>query len=148
MPKSTISYLNDVNVWVALVYGRHVHHDIVLEWFDRLETDQARFCRSTQLGLFRILTNQRVMGPDVLGQSAAWAAYDRLRRDSRVAFQDEAPQVESVLRVLTQGARPETNVWADAYLAAMAASSGLTIATLDRGFLGFQGIEVELLGQK
>jgi hypothetical protein len=148
MPKSTISYLNDINVWVALVYDRHVHHAVVLEWFDRLETDQARFCRSTQLGLLRVLTNQRVMGPDVLGQSAAWAAYDRLRRDSRVAFQDEVPQVDSVFRVLTQGSRPEPNVWADAYLAAIAASSGLTIATLDRGFRAFKGIDVEILGEQ
>ena len=145
MPRSTISYLNDINVWVALVYDGHMHHAPVLEWFEGLDTDQARFCRFTQLGLFRMLTNQRVMGPEVMGQRAAWAAYDKLRQDSRVAFQEEVPQVESVLRVLTQGSRPETNVWADAYLAAMAASSGLTMATLDRGFRGFKGIDVEIL---
>jgi toxin-antitoxin system PIN domain toxin len=146
MPKSTTSYLNDINVWVALVYDGHVHHSPVLDWFDGLDNDQARFCRFTQLGLLRMLTNQRVMGPEVMGQRAAWAAYDKLRQDPRVAFQEEGPQVESVLRVLTQGSRAETNVWADAYLAAIATSSGLTIATLDRGFRGFRGIDVQILG--
>jgi uncharacterized protein len=146
MPKSTTSYLNDINVWVALVYDGHAHHSAVLEWFDSLDTGQARFCRLTQLGLLRILTNQRVMGAEVLGQRAAWATYDKLRQDSRVAFQEEVPQVESVLRVLTEGSRPETSIWADAYLAAMGASSGLTVATLDRGFRAFKGIAVEILG--
>jgi toxin-antitoxin system PIN domain toxin len=121
------------------------YHGPVLEWFDGLDADQARLCRFTQLGLLRMLTNQHVMGPEVMGQRAAWAAYDRLRQDSRVAFQEEVPQVESVLRVLTQESRPETNAWGDAYLAAIAASSGLTLATLDQGFRSFKGIAVEIL---
>lgn len=110
MPKSTTFYLNDVNVWIALVYDGHQHHDLVRKWFATLSTGQARFCRFAQLGLFGLLTNGRVMGRDVLTQTQAWETYDGLCRDPRVAFQVENEELDSLFRSMTQGSRSETNV--------------------------------------
>jgi len=140
MKKSTRSYLVDVNVWLALVYDLHVHHDTVRQWFETLETGGALFCRTTQLGLLRLLTNPRVMGQDVLSQRAAWQVYDRTAQDARVAFLSEPARVEPEFRRLTQSSHPATNVWSDAYLAAVAATAGLSVATLDRAFASLPGV--------
>jgi hypothetical protein len=88
--------LVDVNVWPALVYDLHVHHDTVRHWFETLETRGAPFCRKTQLGLLRLLTKPRVVGQDVLSQRAAWQTRDRISRDPRVAFLSEPGQVASL----------------------------------------------------
>lgn len=141
MRTSTKSYLVDINVWLALVYDRHAHHETVRLWFEQLEPGAAAFCRLTQIGLLRLLTNERVMGQDVRGQREAWRLYDRTAGDSRVFFQPEPSYVEQEFRRLTAGAHPSTNVWPDAYLAAVASAAGMAVATLDRGFRSFRGVD-------
>ena len=82
MPASMTSFLfPDINVWIALTHGAHVHHQVARDWFDSLEPD-ARFCfcRFTQLGLLRLLTAEPVMGEEVMTQVEAWAVYDRWLR--------------------------------------------------------------------
>ena len=53
MPGFTTSFLfPDINVWVALTHGRHVHHDVASDWFESDDADvRFCFCRFTQLGL-------------------------------------------------------------------------------------------------
>ena len=70
--------LVDVNLWLALVFGDHQYHETALLWFERQEHKKFAFCRITQMGLLRHLTNQSIMGKFVLGQKAAWRVYDRL----------------------------------------------------------------------
>src|SRR5579871_3334832 len=130
MRKSMTFYLNDVNFWIALVYEGHQRHKLVIDWFNSLSPGQAQFCRITQLGLFRLLTNERVVGRDVLTQSGVWHVYDDLCRDPRVGFLKDA-EADSLFRSLTQGNRPEKNRWVDAYLVSLAAANGMTVATLD-----------------
>lgn len=57
-----MNYLADVNVWIALAAAGHVHHSIALAWFEEPQTSQILFCRITQMGLLRLLTNRKVMG--------------------------------------------------------------------------------------
>ena len=61
MPKSTIC-LPDVNVWITLAWDGHVHRDIAKTWFASLDRSEAAFCRITQMGFLRLITNARVMG--------------------------------------------------------------------------------------
>ena len=145
MPRLKKSCLVDVNVWIALAYDLHVHHPIARKWFDGLEPEQALFCRLTQLGFLRLLTNRKVMRDDAMNLVEAWKTYDRALRDSRVGFASEPPRLESELRRLTKSGLQSTNLWTDAYLAAFASTSGFSVATLDKGFAAMRGVEITLL---
>ncbi len=138
-------YLVDVNVWFALSYVAHVHHQIAKSWFEDTEADQIAFCRITQSGLLRLLTNSRVMGADVLTAAKAWAINDDLCRDVRVTFAHEPHGLETAWREATKHLHTGANFWTDAYLAAFAEAGEYTIVTFDRGFLRHRGVGVRLL---
>jgi toxin-antitoxin system PIN domain toxin len=144
----TKSFLVDVNVWVAVAHDLHVHHTLVWSWFETVGLDQAFFCRLTQLGLLRLLTNPRVMGPHVMTQLRAWQAFDELHQDLRVSFLTELPHVELSLRQLTDGSGSGPNVWSDAYLGAVARAAGLTVVTMDRAFAKMPGVEALILRER
>jgi hypothetical protein len=137
MPRYTrLSLFPDVNVWIALTYERHAHHFAARNWFEALERDvRLFFCRFTQIGFLRLLTNEAVMGPDgVMGQAEAWKVYDRWIEDERVLFVDEPRGLEPSFRSMSQLRRPAPKDWADSYLAAFAMASGMTLITFDQGF--------------
>jgi len=131
MPKSKICLL-DVNVWLALASERHVYHHIAKAWFDQLGLPEAAFCRITQMGFLRLITNDSVMGVEALSQPKAWKVYENLASDERVTFVAEPPEVEAAWKRYTQGSFTGTNVWTDAYLAALAAVRGITLVTFDQ----------------
>lgn len=142
---TTSSVFPDINVWVALTHGGHVHHQTAHDWFESLD-DLATlsFCRFTQLGLLRLLTADAVMGDEVLTQPVAWAVYDRWMRDDRVRFVDEPSGVEQALRARTRQRQASPKVWADAYLLAFAERSQCSLVTFDRA-LRARGPDVVLL---
>jgi toxin-antitoxin system PIN domain toxin len=142
------SFLVDVNVWVALAYSLHVHHDLAKRRFETIGVDQAYFCRLTQLGFLRLLTNPHVMGPNVMTQPRAWQTYDELDQDLRVSFLAEPEHVDSAMRQFTRGYRSGPNAWTDAYLGALANTAGLTVVTMDRGFAHMPGVEALILGDR
>jgi hypothetical protein len=147
MPGSTTSFrFPDINVWVALTHAAHVHHLVARDWFDSLPPG-ARFCfcRFTQLGLLRLLTAEAVMGAEVLSQSEAWVVYDRWLDDDRVRLLEEPAGLETRFRARTRSKHAAPKVWADAYLAAFAEASQLTLVTFDRAFRG-KVKPIELLG--
>ena len=124
----------DINVWVALTYEGHVHHEAAATWFAGLKPEASLvFCRLTQLGLLRLLTTPAVMGDEVMTQPQAWAAYDRWHQDPRIGFADEPAETEARFRSLTRLRQPATKDWADSYLAAFATAGTLTLVTFDRG---------------
>jgi predicted nucleic acid-binding protein len=60
------SYLIDINVWLALTWDGHPHHDVAGVWFESIDEATLLFCRITMLGLLRLLTNEQVMGQSVV----------------------------------------------------------------------------------
>jgi toxin-antitoxin system PIN domain toxin len=140
--------LPDVNVWLALVSGGHEHHTASREWFDSASERGAVFCRVTQMGLLRLITNDKVMGSEVLGQRQAWSVYDSLCSDSRAAFDDEPPELEKSFRILTASSFPKTKSWTDAYLAAFATRRNFRVVSFDRGFKAFSELNALILGPK
>ena len=136
MPGFTTSFLfPDINVWIALTHAGHVHHLVARDWFESLEPDvRFCFCRLTQLGLLRLLTAAAVMGDEAMTQPEAWAVHDRWFDDDRVVFLDEPPGLERRFRALTRLKRAAPNQWADAYLAAFAEMSQITLVTFDQAF--------------
>jgi len=138
MPGFTTSYLfPDINVWVALSHGAHVHHAVANDWFESLEGDvRFCFCRITQLGLLRLLTAEAAMGSDVQSQSEAWAVYDTWLRNGRAQMIEEPPGLELRFRGHTRSRQASPKTWGDAYLAAFAEASQITLVTFDRAFRG------------
>jgi uncharacterized protein len=123
----------DVNVWVALNFGRHAHHAKAKEWYEAQPvTNTLVFCRQTQLGLFRILTTAAVMEQELLTQRGCWQLYDRWVSTQQVAWADEPSAMETRLRALTAGTTSSPKLWMDAYLAAFAEGTELTLVTFDR----------------
>ena len=127
----------DINVWMALTHGRHVHHTVARDWFNELDADaRLCFCRFTQLGFLRLLTAEAVMGDEVLHQPEAWAIYDSWMQDARVDSLEEPPGLDRRFRARTRLKQAAPKTWADAYLAAFAESAQLTLVTFDRAFRG------------
>ena len=137
--------LVDVNVWLALVFSDHVHQKKAVAWFDQGQLGQFAFCRITQMGLLRHLTNRTIMGKFVLGQRKAWKVYDQLQLDDRVTFLGEPPKLELQWRALTAAAQPRHRLWTDAYLAAFARVQDISLVSCDRGLGRFRGVKLNVL---
>jgi uncharacterized protein len=138
MPKSSSLFLfPDVNVWIALTSERHIHHNVAARWFATLgEDSRLCFCRITQLSLLRLLTTQAVMGAEVMTQPEAWQIFDRWLDDPRVVFLDEPAGLEQAFRSHSRRRSSAPKEWADSYLMAFAAVSGLKLVTFDHAFRG------------
>lgn len=138
MPGFTTSFLfPDINVWVALTHARHIHHLVAHDWLESFDADvRLCFCRFTQLGFLRLLTAQAVMGEDVHTQVEAWTTYDNWLKNEDVTLIEEPPGLDRRFRALTRSRQAAPKAWADAYLAAFADASELTLVTFDRAFRG------------
>jgi hypothetical protein len=122
-----------VNVWLALTHEIHLHHASARAWCEALESDAiVCFCRFTQLGLLRLLTNASAMGVDVLTQRQAWDVYDALVANPCNCLADEPEGIDALFRRQTNSEASSTKQWADGYLAAFAESSGMRLVTFDR----------------
>jgi len=137
--------LPDVNVWIGLTSNRHVHHALATSWLESLADTRLAFCRITELGLLRLLTNGHVMGPDVLTPRQAWRVYDQWRMDPRVDFLLEPAGFGERWRELGDKVVGGPNAWTDAYLAAFASATDAAIVTLDRKLNSLGAARVEHL---
>lgn len=122
--------LVDVGVWLAAIWGRHIHHGVAAQWFDK-QSDDLLLCRVTQMSLLRLVSNQTIMGDDVLSRGEAWRIVDQLWSDNRILWADEPVQLEAVFRAISAQNDHSHKLWTDDYLAAFAQASGASLATLD-----------------
>ena len=137
--------LVDVGVWLAAVWGRHVHYPVASEWVNQ-QADDLVFCRVTQMGLLRLLSNPAIMGDDAVDRSQAWRLFDQLWSDERVLWADEPDELDAVWRAISARDDKSHKLWTDDYLAAFAQASDLTLATLDRKLAGrYPSVRVESL---
>ena len=134
MPTSK-NFLPDVNVWLALVSQRHLHAHVCGEWLASMRSETVSFCRVTQMGLLRLLTNPSVMGNDVLSMRESWRTYRTVLADERIRFATEPAGLETEWHRMTAHDRSMPKVWTDAYLAAFADTAGMQLVTLDRALL-------------
>ena len=122
-----------------------MHHGLARDWFTAGSTAGIAFCRVTQMGFLRLVTNSRVMGEDVLNQRQAWGVYGELARDPRVIFALEPPEIEPVWKKLTQSAFAATGLWTDAYIAALALIDNFRVVSFDKGFSKIPGLDLTIL---
>lgn len=128
MPRSNFL---DTNVWMALLWERHVHFDKARQWFDHADEDLL-FCRFAQMAVLRLLTTKSVMREDTRSMAGAWKAWDQLAADSRVSFISEPATLEDEFRTRSSLPSPSPKVWADAYLLAFASAARVGLVTFDR----------------
>ena len=140
---NTLNFL-DANVWLALLWSRHVHSEKARLWFEQAGEEQFFFCRFTQLTVLRLLTTEKILGTDAKTMSEAWRLWDQIWADSRIAFLAEPDGLEQEFRTRSRLPSRSPKVWADAYLLAFASVAGLKLVTFDRG-LKLRGAEVLLL---
>lgn len=143
-----MTYLPDVNVWVALTSDRHVHHLPAKQWLDGIRSEPIAFCRISELGFLRLLTNRHVMQNDVLGPIEAWKVYDDFRADPRVTFMPEPRDFGEHWRRAETEISGGPSAWTDAYLAVFAKNTNATVVTFDRGFKSVNGCDVIVLSQQ
>ena len=148
MPSSAPRVLADVNVWLATIVEQHPHHAAAVSWW-RDEILPARgavcFCRLSQLGLLRLLTNETVMGASRRTTEQAWRDYEQLVAQRAVEYIDEPGGLATLLRSHTSGQERSPSLWTDAYLAALAQAADVELATFDRGFRRFTGLRLRSL---
>jgi len=72
---NTLNFL-DANVWVALLWARHVHSERARFWFEQAGEEQFFFCRFTQITVLRLLTTEQILGKDTQTMSEAWGLWD------------------------------------------------------------------------
>lgn len=130
-----MTFLPDVNVWLALASRRHVHAKVCSEWIGSIESGEILFCRVTQMGLLRLLTNKSAMGDEALSSREAWRVYRTILDDPRIEFAPEPFALEPEWKRLTSQDRPAPKIWTDAYLTAFARAGGMRLVTLDRAVL-------------
>jgi uncharacterized protein len=129
----TSSVFPDVNVWLALNYPSHAHHEAADRWFESSDPAPVLvFCRHTQLSLFRLLTTEAILGKDAISQGACWAVFDEWIFSGDAVFAEEPAGLEAAFRLRTSTDSPSPKTWADAYLAAFAKAAILTLVTFDR----------------
>ncbi|HEY7337791.1 MAG TPA: TA system VapC family ribonuclease toxin [Bryobacteraceae bacterium] len=128
-------YFPDVNVWLALTWEGHIHHQSAVAWFERLaEPFRLVFSRYSQLGLLRLATNAQVMGDSVLGIEDAFAMYDRLLEDSRIEVSAEPQGIDRLMRGASRplARQAATKAIGDLYLIAFAVALPATMVTFDK----------------
>jgi toxin-antitoxin system PIN domain toxin len=141
-----MTYLPDINVWIALAAEKHVHHRIARSWLAGSHGDQLVFCRITQMGFLRLLTNKHVMQEEVLSAAAAWDAYAAIRSDHRIGYMAEPVGLAETWNAFTTGGQSSPNLWTDAYLCAFAVAAGLTLLTFDAKMSSIKGLNRVVLG--
>jgi toxin-antitoxin system PIN domain toxin len=149
--------LPDINVWLALAVEEHPHHAAAKQYWDGVQSKPAGernlwFCRVTMLGLVRLLSQPKVMGQGVLNLVQAMALYKQFRAVAGVDLLAEPKQCDSVLQALvvahsTNQPLP-TRLWTDAYLAALAQSSGVRLVSFDQDFMRFDQTSQLILTSK
>jgi toxin-antitoxin system PIN domain toxin len=127
------TYLLDANALIALVVSDHVHHDTVASW--AASVDQVALCPVVEGALVRFLVRS--------GESSATAVriLSGLYNSPRCAFWPDEISYTAVGLGPVVGHRQVT----DAYLAALAASQGCRLATLDGGLADAHPDETELI---
>lgn len=125
-----MTQLLDVNVWVAAAAPDHLHHQTASAWMNSQQETLA-FCRITQMGLLRNLSNPSAMQRDVVTRRGAWRVFEALMADDRVRILSEPEGLESLWTKFSARNDHSYRLWTDDYLAAFAEMAGATFVTLD-----------------
>jgi hypothetical protein len=132
--------LPDINLWLALIDPDHEHHPRARRYWEHEAAGGIAFCRVTMLGLLRLLTNSHVMHGEPFAPDAAWAAYHAFTALPEVCFIEDSLAAEGQFELLSRRPDFPVHAWTDAWLAAVATSSGGRVVSFDSDFAHFSNL--------
>src|SRR5947209_7125274 len=116
--------LLDINTWIALTLEPHPQHGPARKWYEEeaLTPGDLVFCRQTELGSLRLITQAAVMnqcGAAPLSNSEAIEFLGNVYRDPAVSHADEPVATRSLWLELAAWPQPGPKLWMDAYLSCL-----------------------------
>lgn len=145
-------FLADTNIWVALQFKKHPHHQVAVGFMEtRAEETPVFFARIVEQSFLRLIStaaicrtynvpvHTNVQAVEILN---GW----RSRRHIR-CLDKEPPGTRELWLELAAIPSASPKAWMDAYLAAFAIRAGIALATLDTDFRRFEacGLSLRLL---
>lgn len=135
--------LPDVNVLVYAYRREAEEHDAYAAWLTALVAgqDELALVDHCLMGFLRIVSNPRIL-TDPAPTSDALKFVERLRAAHRGRPVAATTATWEVLaKYISEDRAVRGNLLPDAFLAALAVSHGCRLATADRGFARFPGLE-------
>ena len=142
---STTADLPDLNVWLALVWPEHSHHHHALHYWEVQASDRVLFSTVTALGLVRLVSQPKLMGPAVSNAAEASALLEALCQQPGVGLAEPEHGGWEVFHQLLRGGEIPARLCTDAHLAALAIANGWRLVSFDRDFERFAGLQRLLL---
>jgi uncharacterized protein len=136
----------DANVLFPLLVQGHAAYEVAKAWWDEQPDATVATCLLTRMAVLRLLTNRVAMNGAPVSPDDALKAWNKLSDDPRSFHIDAEPADHEPRFVsLVSSREPTPNLWADAWLAALAMSLDYEMTTFDRGFKSFRGLKLRLL---
>lgn len=131
----------DVNMLVYAHDDTNKYHETAATWLeDVLSTEQVFFSWHTICGFLRIVTNRRIFLTPLSISQAISIVESWLEQENTHLISLEKKNWPLFSHMLIEG-NAAGDLVMDAHLAAMAASCGATVASTDRDFTRFPGIQ-------
>ena len=138
---STTADLPDLNVWLALVWPEHSHHHHALHYWEVQASDRVLFSTVTALGLVRLVSQPKLMGPAVSNAAEASALLEALCQQPGVGLAEPEHDGWEVFHQLLRSGEIPARLCTDAHLAALAIANGWRLVSFDRDFERFAGLQ-------
>src|ERR1700720_1826319 len=94
---NTLNFL-DANVWLALLWSRHIHSERARSWFEQAGQEQFLFGPCTHTTVLMLLTTEQIMGVDTKSLGEAWSMWHRIWHHDRVVFVPEPEDIKKEFR--------------------------------------------------
>lgn len=113
---STPADLPDLNVWLALIWPEHIHHQHAVEYWEQQAAEQVLFCTVTALGLVRLVCQQKLMGTAVRNAAEASDLLNALCQQPGVQMAQPDHDGWEVFHHLLRGGEIPSRLCTDAHL--------------------------------
>ncbi|MCW1886884.1 PIN domain-containing protein [Luteolibacter flavescens] len=133
--------LPDLNVWLALSFSGHTHHERALDYWNDQRQDLVAFCGVTLIGLPRLLTTGPVMFGDPFSPEVAARKCQELLSLPDVLFIQDEEGLFGRLDDWSKASFFRPKLWTDAWLAALAVENECRLVSFDADFSKFPGVD-------
>ena len=119
----------------------HSHHQHAVHYWEDQASDRVLFSTVTALGLMRLVSQPKLMGPAVSNAAEASALLEALCQQPGVGLAEPEHGGWEVFHQLLRGGEIPARLCTDAHLAALAIANGWRLVSFDRDFERFAGLQ-------
>ena len=119
----------------------HSHHQHAVHYWEDQASDRVLFSTVTALGLMRLVSQPKLMGPAVRNPAEASALLDALCQQPGVGLAEPEHGGWEVFHQLLRGGEIPARLCTDVHLAALAIANGWRLVSFDRDFERFAGLQ-------